>query len=560
MIGMMPTPALAQDTSGSVIVIDFDRTNCKITLNDGGVESAIDFFFAEVQVSGRQVAIRDRMIISNDTIMIGGKRLELSAMSLSDVVIKGSSYRLTLSPEVTRRSHRSLAERNRFGAFETLFVPPNDFVRGDVFCVGGEAVVEGEVNGNVISLFGNVRLAPTALCQRDVFAVGGRIMKHREARVYGVYQSTEAWKQSQVARRGRAYNDKQAIKFSGSGAYNRVDGLVGNARMEFRSEEKILPKFFFEFGYGFASKRSKYQLGIDQSLFDFNQTKFGGSVYRQTKTEDDWICGEKENTLYAALIREDFRDYYQGEGGNLYFEQSIGYNHTLRLDYSYEQLDYLPAYPGQWSLFGGEKRFRSNFSSVSEPGRLQHLADYEKNEGVFQLSYLFNNTEDEHRELSRSGWVGGINYQHSSKHTGSEFKYDRFQLELRRYQPLTYRQNLNARLVVGSANGYLPMHRCFYIGGIRTLRAFDIKQLYGSRMAMANVEYVVEFPRTIVGMVALFDIGKTGWDSDFLTRGAWRGDIGLGVKFGKEVRVELTRQINGNRDRLQLSILMGRSF
>lgn len=557
---MTAVSAIAQDTT-STIVIDFNRANGRISINEGGAESAIDFLFSEVRVSSNQVTIRERVIISNDTLQIGGKRYNLSNMTLSDAVSKSGGYRLTLSQNDKPRFRRSsYSGKNRFASFELLTIPSGDFVRGDVFCIGSEIVVEGEVNGNIVALFGSVRLSPTALCQRDVFAIGGKIQKHRQARVYGIYQSTEGWKATQARRRGRASADKRAVSFSGGGAYNRVDGLVGKAGLTFQSEEKFLPKFFFEYGYGFGSKRSKYQLGIEQSLFDYNQTKIGGSVYRQTKTEDEWICDEKENTLYALLVREDFRDYYQGEGGNVFIEQTIGYLHALRLQYSYEQLEFLAAHTDLWSLFGGDRQFRSNFSSVSEPDRARRLADYEKAEGVLQLAYIFNSVEDEKGEMSRAGWLAGIEYQHSSKATGSDFHYDRLQFELRRYQPLTYRQNFNVRLMYGGVNGDVPLHRLFYLGGIRTLRAFDIKELYGTRMLLANAEYVVDFPRTSFGLAALFDLGKTGWDSDFLAKGGWHGDVGIGVRFGKGARLELTRQINGSRDRLQLSVLIGRSF
>jgi hypothetical protein len=116
------------------------------------------------------------------------------------------------------------------------------------------------------------------------------------------------------------------------------------------------------------------------------------------------------------------------------------------------------------------------------------------------------------------------------------------------------------RLVYGEAHGDLPLHRYLYLGGIRTLRAYDIKEFCGTRMAMANCEYVIEFPRADVGLIGLFDLGKTGVDSDFLTEGKWRGDVGVGFVFDQDFRLELTRQINGNTNDLRLSALIGRSF
>jgi outer membrane protein assembly factor BamA len=393
-----------------------------------------------------------------------------------------------------------------------------------------------------------------------VVAIGGEIRKHRLAQVKGAYQSTDSWQQSKVRHKRKPKADQSLVSFGVGATYNRVDGIAVTPTLTFRSEEKFLPKFSFSYGYGFASKRSKYQLGIEQKLFDHNQTKIGGSVYRQTKTEDDWICDSRENIAYALLIREDFRDYYEGEGGDIYVEQNLGFVHTLRAEYSFESLSWLPAHTGLWSLFGGKKRFRTNFSSVEESYRNARLADYQNDEAVLKASYVLNTVEDERGELARAGWVFGAHYEHSSDRLGSDFDFDRYQLEFRRYQPLTYMQNLNLRLMYGGATGKLPLHRLFYLGGIRTLRGYDIKEFYGTRMALANAEYVVDFPRTDVGLALLFDIGKTGWDADFLKQGAWRGDVGVGVRFSDWIRLELTRQINGADGKLQLSASMGRSF
>jgi hypothetical protein len=91
------------------------------------------------------------------------------------------------------------------------------------------------------------------------------------------------------------------------------------------------------------------------------------------------------------------------------------------------------------------------------------------------------------------------------------------------------------------------------------LRGYDIKEFYGSKMVLANVEYLIDFPSTELGVALLFDIGKTGWDSDFLSEPGWRGDVGAAIDiFG--IRLELTRQFNGYTDDMQFSILIGRSF
>jgi hypothetical protein len=561
LIGLaLVAPSMAQDSAGTTVEINFSRSSGTIVVMTDRDSNKVEFQFGEVRKSGHQILLRDRVLISEDSLFVGSKVINLAEMMPSEVTSTRSLCKVTLTKQDGSTRSRRGTERNRFASFQRLSIPAGDFVRGNALCIGNELVVEGEVNGNVVSLFGDVKLMSSAVCQRDVLAIGGSVHKNRMARVNGTYQSTDNWHQVKARYHRKSREDKSAVDFGMGAAYNRVDGLSVMPEIAFQSEEKFMPKFYFKYGYGFASKRSVYQLGIEQKLFDYNQTKLGGSVYRLTKTEDDWISRNGENSFYAVLAREDFRDYYGAEGGNVYVEQSLGFAHTFRVEYSYESLSWLPAHTGLWSLFGGDKRFRQNFSSVDAPRRNAAVSDYDKSEAVLKTSYVFNTVEDERGEMARAGWVGGVHYEHSSCRLGSDFAFDRFIIELRRYQPLTYMQNFNVRLMYGGANGNLPLHRLFYLGGIRTLRGFDIKQFYGSRMAMANCEYVVDFPKTAVGLALLFDIGKTGWESDFLSKGEWRGDVGIGVRFDDWLRLELTRQINGDTDKLQLSALIGSSF
>ena len=48
-------------------------------------------------------------------------------------------------------------------------------------------------------------------------------------------------------------------------------------------------------------------------------------------------------------------------------------------------------------------------------------------------------------------------------------KYDRYILDLRRYQPLTHWMEVNVRARVAGATGNIPVQDSFYVGGIGTL-------------------------------------------------------------------------------------------
>jgi len=553
-------PAYGDDGGDFVIEIEFDRNTCQIRLVQEDQITKRSFDFDQVQITNNQVFVQNDLLIDHNQLLIGQASFPVDELTVADVTKKRDSYLLLLEKKRSRYSRRSRSTRDLSGAFEKIVVEQGDFVRGDLLAFGGEVTIEGEINGNAVVFFGDIRLARTAICYNNVLAIGGKVKSHRESRVYGELQSTGKWKKPHRPR-GRRYRDHEnAVDFGLGLGYNRVDGLLASCRLAFESREKAVPLFFAEYGYGFWSKRSKYKLGFEQTLFDYHQLRFGGSLYRETLTQDEWIVNDGENTFYALIWREDFRDYYEGEGGDFFIEQTIGYNHTFRAQYKFEELRFMPANPNLWSLFGGDKKFRSNFSSIDEPLRSAGISDYDNDEATLCLSYLFDTVEDIQGDLARSGWLARMSWEHSSDDLGSDFDYDRYIVELRRFQPLTYRQNINLRLIYGASNGELPLHRMFYLGGIRTLRAYKIKQFYGRYMALANLEYVITLPRSTVGLALLFDIGKTGNESDFLTQDGWKADVGVGLSFGKGLRLELTRQVNGFEDSIQFSAQFGRSF
>lgn len=556
---LLLVPMLHAEENNYTIEIKFDRSSCRISLKQGDRTVTNEFRLDDVRIGHNEVSADGRTIVDAAGFHFQGRTIPLEDIDVDRVSSVRDNYRIVLAQREEPTNRRHARGGDVISAFKNLDIGEEEFIRGDVLVIGADLHVEGEVNGDIVVLFGNIRLTATSVCQRDVLAVDGAIQRHREARIYGTYQATDDWRRWSPRERRHYTTEENEISLSGSVSYDRVDGLGADVGITFRSEERFMPEFFAHYGYGFWSQQSKYRLGFEQKLFNYYRLSFGGEVYRLTKTEDEWRCHQSENNLYAVLAREDFRDYYEGEGGSFFVQQEIAYTHTFRLDYSTEELRFMEANPDLWSVFGGDKKFRANFSSVDAQFLADHMPDYDKNESVLTASYEFNNTEDRYGELMRSGWLARLAVEHSSESIGSDFDYDRYTVELRRFQPLTYRQNCNLRLLYGSATGTLPLHRYFFLGGIRTLRAYEIKEFYGTHMALANLEYVVDFPRTDLGVSLLLDAGKVGWDGDFLSEGDWIGDVGVGCRLA-DVRLELTRQINGYTNDLQFSILIGRSF
>ncbi len=542
------------------IKISFDRKECSITVDSGATAASISFRLIDTQRGDRAVMLGSKRLISGDSLIIGGRSISLAAMSVRSVTQREGFYDVVLTDaSSSQQSRRGRTVADKYGSFEKLRLSSEEFVRGSVLAVGGDIESEAEVNGFVVALFGDISLGATATCHRDVIAVGGKIRRDIKARIYGAIQSTEEWKRSDIFRRRRRNYGHQPIEWSKEWSYNRADGLTLGAGVAFRSEDNFVPRFFAQVGYGASSEIWKYRLGFDHKLFDYHQLTFGASVYRQTKTQDEWICGSGENTVYALIRREDFRDYFQGEGATFFLEQHINSRHTLRAEYFVEELDSLPAHPRLWSLVGGSKDFRSSFSALPESQRSSALKLYSGDEAALGLSYRFQTVVDPERSAPQGWWLA-FQYEHSSNAIASDFNYDRYTLEARRYQRLNDLLNLNVRAIYGELTGKVPPHRLYYLGGIRTLRGHEIKEYSGTQMALVNVEYVFNPDRTILDFAALFDIGGVGNGERSLSGSQWHGDVGVAVIIGELIRIELTRRFNGDSDELQPSVLIGRSF
>ncbi len=544
---------------GTIVTISFNKESCELRITQGEKSAATSCRYEEINVTNNRVNFRGEIVIADSILTIGKLSENLATLSVGGVSDREGFYDLTLV-----RKELSARQIRRGGAdivnlFHPIEIVERDFVRGSLISIAGDVTIRGEVNGHIVSLFGDVKLEDKGICHRDVYAVGGAIETSHESRIYGAVQSTEKWKRSDIVKRRRIKYGNDPIEWAPHISYNRVDGLEVGAGIAFYPPDNYVPSFFFNFGYGLESERGKYELGFKETIGDYNQLIFGGSAYRQSRTDDDWRAGRDENTLYALLNAEDYRDYWDGEGGKIYVEQSYKYVHHLRAQFSFEERDSLAAHRRLWSLFGGDHGFRSNFSSLPEQLRAAGQNSFTLDEALFEISYTFNSTFDL-LQPQPHGWYAQILYQHSSEGIDSKFNYDRYRLELRRYQPLIHKLSLNTRALYGAVTGSPPLHRLFYLGGIRTLRGHKIKEFYGTRAALLNTELILQPDESIFAFAAILDLGVTGDSSDFLTDNRWQGDYGAGIWFFKALRLEATKPFGGSSDDFRISILGQHSF
>jgi len=263
--------------------------------------------------------------------------------------------------------------------------------------------------------------------------------------------------------------------------YNRVEGLfLGlNFPKKYRWEDHHV-NLFSSLGYGFAEHRWRYgggianQIGMGKSLFEV-----GVEGHSLTDTRDQWLVDDGENNLAALLARDDYRDYYGREGVSLwtaYYLRSNCSDAQFRVAYLNDMYNSLDRNTG-WSLFGGDKVFREN--PRIDDGSMRSIL----------VSMDYHNAGQ--RRYMTTGWSASASAEIAGRAFRGDFDFNRYVIDVRRYQPISDLDNINVRMRAASATGNVPLQKAFELGGISTLPAFTYKEFTGNRALLANAEYVV---------------------------------------------------------------------
>lgn len=266
--------------------------------------------------------------------------------------------------------------------------------------------------------------------------------------------------------------------------YNRVEGVYLGMKLNKNRGRRWYPARPTMYGFvgnAFAAGEMQYQIGLEKGFFEEFRLGFGGEYHRRITTPDLWIMPEVENSLAAALIKEDFHDFYFMEGWSGYITQNFTPALKLSATYQTDELRHEDRH-ARWSLFGGKKLFREN--PLMDEGRNNTLS-----------GRLVIDTRNSVRRTTR-GWYIQVEGERADESFGGDFEYDRLLADLRRFQPLGNGEGIDVRIRVGTSQGRLPWQKTYYLGGVSTLRGFRYKAFPngwaepgGNRMVLAQLEY-----------------------------------------------------------------------
>ena len=450
--------------------------------------------------------------------------------------------------------------KNKFGLSQNISVEPEEFIRGSAVSFWSNIKIEGEVNGHVIAVFGDVEIGDKAIIRGNVLAINGNVNHAKTSTVYGKIQATNVKDEHRSFKLWRLRRHKTdfspGIKFY----YNRIDGATPQFGFKYQNEESMLPEIKAFTGYGFASERWRYQIGFKQFLAKSKTVYLSGSFYKKLISGDDRIISECENTLFALLVTEDYKDYLEAEGGTISAGFKFPLNIGLEINYQIEKYKSLPSHSGLWSLFGGSKEFRPNFSSLKEY-RIWTLAAMD-NEELFLLGLKLNyNKKGKENYPYNSFTTANLDIEWTPKGGNDEFDFARYLITATRYQTLDRKSSLIIRAEYGNVEGdNIPTHKAFFLGGLGTLRGNDYKEYGGTEYWLGNIEFGIKFPAASWKTWVFYDVGQIANYFQNLSDTEVKNSVGIGLTFTDIIRINISKRLDRSKDSARLYVRMKHQF
>jgi outer membrane protein assembly factor BamA len=326
--------------------------------------------------------------------------------------------------------------------------------------------------------------------------------------------------------------------------YNRVDGPAPTLGAAFQTGRGSAPVLFAEGTYAYSRERGLYEGGFEIPFGDRPRLSIGGSAYRRTATEDDWIVAEGENTIFALTARTDYRDYYESEGGQAYAAWNPGSDFELRGGARFESQRSLSVRT-RVALTGHDPVFRPNFPIQ------------DGDEQAFTLGVRLGPAE----LPKKGGTHGEATYERSGEPLHGDFEYGRVRAAVRHRVRLARGQDFRVRLIAGSTlTGTLPVQKTWYVGGIGTLRGHDFKSFAGDQFFVTNAEFYRRVRKNVHAFTFL-DYGAAWYGSDNLSRQKPGLDAGLGVRIGEgPAAVTVAKNLRDGGSKLLVGVRLGARF
>jgi hypothetical protein len=417
-----------------------------------------------------------------------------------------------LSPAAQRAVdvYNAAATRRVNGAFD---VPASGAIQGDVAVLNGPVTVAGRVQGSLIAINADVRLAPGARIDRRLVIIGGSIsgadgaeidgetLKQMELLRYHLdgdrlvaerepeYDDTW-WKRHHVLNDLRRGEAKTEFFYVASRAYDRVEGwsfVVGPRFQRFTDWGKFNIEAFGVVRSAEPIKWGEQTLGHDaRAEVQFGKpigVSLGARAFDVIEPTESWQMENGETGLASVVLHRDYRDYYGRHGGEGFLRLQGGKDADLTFSLSDEQWNDVRQ-RSPWTLFRNDDTWRPNpFMDVGG----MHLfttrlrVDTRDQDGTWWSGwYLTAEVEQGAGSLARIGSPLNVDPATGAllPTIAEPVNYTRGLLDLRRYNRISPDMSFNMRLVAGGwlSGDELPTERKMSLGGPGTLPGYGFRE------------------------------------------------------------------------------------
>jgi len=550
-----------QSAYSDYIRITYDGKRNTLETFDGGDVYSLTFRPSEARLSDGVVRINSATVMDGDgfvqeDLFYPIANIEKTRLEFHDKETVVSFLRRNSEAAPKYRSRK----KNSISTYENIHIETVDFVRGSVISFWSDINIDGEVNEDVVAVYGNITIGKQAVVRGDVVAFSGNIDIDKGATIYGRVQSCGGKKESRFDKwrrwKKRDKDFSTIIRFY----YDRVDGATPLLGVQFIDDDSLLPAAEIYLGYGFSSEQWRYHVGVEQSFWLEHPITLGGSIYRRLRTQDDWLMQQNDNTLFALLATEDYRDYYEAEGGYLFARFTPYPSLDFELGTLLENYKWLDAHTDLWSMFGGNKEFRSNFQSVPEVLRNDEIAQLDDaNLASLNFHIGFDNSDEEER-FGGSFWLGKAKLEWLPDGWNDDFDFTRYFLRAARYQIINDNSGMFFKAGYGGSDGDLPIHRRFFLGGLETLLGYKHKEYTGREFWFGNAEYRLTFPKTDISGLVSYNLGAISEESGELGEAEIKQSIGIGASFEESLRIDLARRLDKSDSSFEIYVRLGFNF
>ncbi len=549
-------------TADTLLEINLTKNKIAFNFKNDGLENNYQFTKKDITVDSDRIAINGDPIMTNDSFVINGQTVDINLIDKVEINVEDDfSNLIFLKASGTSKYTFKSRKKNVLAMNEKISIPSDQFVRGSVIAFWGDITIEGEINEDVVAVFGNITISNKAVIRGHVAAIGGKVKVTKEATVYGNVMSSGQNNNYAFSKNRKGIMLGKYISNIYRLFYNRVDGIAPYFGFRFFENDTLIPEFTLYGGYGFASEQPRCFFGVEHSLSIPNELIFGGSIYKKLVSDDDWIISETNNTIYALTATEDYKNYYDAQGGNIYAGYYPLRNLFFKIGLNIEKHKWLSAHPELWSLTGSSKEFHSNYSNLEGYEDSVRSINGKKSETFkFFRAELNFKPPKEGNNWNSSYWAASMNLEWFPEGMNDGLEYNRLLIKGKRQQKLSKKFVMRSELTFGSASNRIPDYRKFSIGGMGTLPGYQRKEFTGTDFWLGNIELGFKAIKEEILLWLFYDAAVIDDEMTFLSDPEVLNSLGAGISLADYIRLYVARRFDCSEPDMEFGVKVGLSF